>query len=162
MRGTMSGIVFHLPNVVPSKTIGGTVFPIVLHLPNSVPSKTLRTRLFYSVRHCSAFAKCSTEQNNSKQYNPDCFPRYGSVPFWQIANNEMQRYTMPPPVNDLPGSVIIIQFTHTGATPVPPPCQSHATQRKIIKNGSLSNGRQGVTKADTVRRHQARWRRVFV
>ena len=38
----------------------------------------------------------------------------------QMPNNEMQRYTMPPPVNDLPGSVIIIHSTHTGATPPHP------------------------------------------
>ena len=79
MRGTMSCIVLHLPNAVPGKTIGWQLFAIVLHLPNSVLSKTLRTRLFYSVCNCSTFAKCSTEQNNGEQCNPDCFTRYAIV-----------------------------------------------------------------------------------
>ena len=79
MRGTMSCIVLHLANVVPSKTISWQLFAIVLHLPNSVPSKTLQSRLFYSVCNCSTFAKCSAEQNNGEQCNPDCFARYAIV-----------------------------------------------------------------------------------
>ena len=124
MRGTLFCIVLHLPNTVPSKTIGRQLFFIVLHLPNAVPSRTMqnnanltvllgmqlfciwqmqyraeqcrtmRTQLFYSVCNCSTFDKCQTMRCNGIQ--------------------------CPPPVDLLPGSVIIIQFTHTGATPRTP------------------------------------------
>ena len=97
MRGTLFCIVQHLANAVPRKTIGRPLFCIVQHLPNVVPSRTMQNNAIPIVLLGTArFSICQTP------------------------NNEMQRYTIPPPVNDLPGSVIIIQFTHTGATPPPP------------------------------------------
>ena len=120
---------------------------IVLHCSAFGECSTARNIRRAIVLHCSTFAKCSTEPNNAEQCNPDCFTRYAivlhspnvvpsraignnAIPIvslgmqlfyiCQMPNNEMQRYAIPPPVNDLPGSVIIIHSTHTGATPPPP------------------------------------------
>ena len=120
------------------------LFCIVLHCSAFGECSTKKNNRQAIVLHCSTFAKCSTEQNNANpivllgmqlfyicqmQYRAEQWRTMQTRLFYSVRFGSLfaKRRTMrcngiqcPPPVNDLPGSVIIIQSTHTGATPPHP------------------------------------------